>query len=160
MAEMIKVTVNGKTVEVPQGSTILDAAYKAGVDIPRLCFLKEINETSACRLCVVEVDGIRTLKNSCAVAATDGMVVRTNTERVRTSVVSNLKLLAANHKFECWKCPREHNCELLSLLRKYNVENTIAEDKAHERKEQLLNISDSLVIDSSKCVLCRNTSST
>ena len=154
MAEMIKVTVNGKTVEVPQGSTILDAAYKAGVDIPRLCFLKEINETSACRLCVVEVDGIRTLKNSCAVAATDGMVVRTNTERVRTSVVSNLKLLAANHKFECWKCPREHNCELLSLLRKYNVENTIAEDKAHERKEQLLNISDSLVIDSSKCVLC------
>ena len=154
MADMIKVTVNGKTVEVAKGSTILDAAYKAGVDIPRLCFLKHINETSACRLCVVEVEGIRTLKNSCAVEATDGMVVRTNTERVRKSVVSNLKLLAANHKFECWKCPREHNCELLSLLRKYNVENTIAEDKAHERKEQLINLSDSLVIDSSKCVLC------
>jgi len=154
MADMIKVTVNGKTVEVVKGSTVLDAAYAAGVDVPRLCFLKHINETSACRLCVVEIDGIRTLKNSCAVEATDGMVVRTNTQRVRESVVANLKLLAANHKFECWKCPREHNCELLSLLRKYNVENTIAEDKAHERKEQLLNISDSLVIDSSKCVLC------
>ena len=154
MADLIKVTINGKTVEVPKGSTILDAAYAAGVDIPRLCFLKEINETSACRLCVVEIDGIRTLKNSCKVEATDGMVVRTNTQRVKDSVVSNLKLLAANHKFECWNCPRERNCEFLSLLRRYKIDNTIAEDPAHERKTCITNISDSLVIDSSKCVLC------
>lgn len=154
MADMIKVTVNGKTVEVPQGSSVLDAAYAAGVDIPRLCFLKNINETSACRLCVVEIEGIRTLKNSCCVAATDGMVVRTNTQRVKDAVVANLKLLAANHKFECWKCSREHNCEFLRLLRKYNIDNSIADDKTHERKTQVLNINDSLVIDSSKCVLC------
>ena len=154
MAEMIKVTIDGKLVEVPQGSTVLDAAYAAGVDIPRLCFLKGINETSACRLCVVEIEGIKTLKNSCAVAATDGMVVRTNTERVRTSVVNNLKLLAANHKFECWNCPRERNCEFLKLLRRYRINNTIADDRAHERKQAITNISDALVIDSSKCVLC------
>ena len=154
MAEMIKVTVDGKTVEVAKGSTVLDAAYAAGVDVPRLCFLKKINETSACRLCVVEIEGIRTLKNSCAVEATDGMVVRTNTERVRQSVISNLKLLAANHKFECWKCPREHNCEFLALLRRYRIENTIAEDPKHERKVATINLSDSLVIDSTKCVLC------
>ena len=154
MAEMIKVTVDGKLVEVAKGSTVLDAAYAAGVDVPRLCFLKKINETSACRLCVVEIEGIRTLKNSCAVEATDGMVVRTNTERVRQSVVSNLKLLAANHKFECWKCPREHNCEFLSLLRRYRIENTIAEDPKHTRKDTTINLSDSLVIDSTKCVLC------
>ena len=154
MAEMIKVTVDGKTVEVAKGSSVLDAAYAAGVDVPRLCFLKKINETSACRLCVVEIEGIRTLKNSCAVEATDGMVVRTNTERVRQSVISNLKLLAANHKFECWKCPREHNCEFLSLLRRYRIENTIAEDPKHTRKDTTINLSDSLVIDSTKCVLC------
>ena len=135
MAEMIKVTVDGKLVEVAKGSTVLDAAYAAGVDVPRLCFLKKINETSACRLCVVEIEGIRTLKNSCAVEATDGMVVRTNTERVKQSVVSNLKLLAANHKFECWRCPREHNCEFLDLLRKYNIDNVMGESKWFDKKE-------------------------
>ena len=154
MANLIKVTIDNKVVEVEKGATILDAAYKAGVDIPRLCFLKKINETSACRLCVVEVEGIKTLKNSCCVAATDGMVVHTNTPRVRASVVQNLKLLAANHKFECWKCPREHNCEFLKLLRRYNIDNTIAEYKHHKTKDYIINISDSLVIDSSKCVLC------
>ena len=154
MADLIKVTINGKTVEVPKGSTIMQAAYAAGVDIPRLCFLKDINETSACRLCVVEIEGIRTLKNSCKVEATDGMVVRTNTKRVKTSVVNNLKLLAANHNFECWNCPRERNCEFLNLLRKFKIENTIANDPLHEKKNYIHNISDSLVIDSSKCVLC------
>lgn len=154
MADMIKLTINGKTVEVPRGSTVLDAAYAAGVDIPRLCFLKNINETSACRLCVVEIEGIRTLKNSCCVAATDGMVVRTDTPRIRQSVITNLQLLAANHKFECWKCPREHNCEFLKLLRRYNIENCIPEDAYHEQKKRIINISDSLEIDSSKCVLC------
>lgn len=154
MADLIKVTINGKTVEVPKGSTIMQAAYAAGVDIPRLCFLKDINETSACRLCVVEIEGIRTLKNSCKVEATDGMVVRTNTKRVKTSVVNNLKLLASNHNFECWNCPRERNCEFLNLLRKFKIENTIANDPLHEKKNYIHNISDSLVIDSSKCVLC------
>lgn len=154
MSDMIKLTINGKAVEVPRGSTVLDAANAAKVDIPRLCFLKHINETSACRLCVVEIEGIKTLKNSCCVAATDGMVVRTDTPRVRQSVISNLKLLAANHRFECWNCPREHNCEFLKLLRRYRIDNTIPEDPYHNHKERVINISDSLEIDSSKCVLC------
>ncbi len=154
MSNLIKVTINGKTVEVEKGSTVLEAASKAGVDIPRLCFLKEINETSACRLCVVEIEGIKTLKNSCKVEATDGMVIKTNTERVKNSVVNNLKLLASNHNFECWNCPRERNCEFLSLLRKFKINNRIAEDPHHERRKPIINISDSLIIDSSKCVLC------
>ncbi|MBQ3253193.1 MAG: iron hydrogenase small subunit [Acholeplasmatales bacterium] len=154
MADLIKVTINGKTVEVPKGSTVMDAAYALGIDIPRLCFLKNINETSACRLCVVEIDGIRTLKNSCKVEATDGMVVRTNTKRVKDAVVNNLKLLAANHNFECWNCPRERNCDFLSLLRRFKINNTIADDPLHERRLHVHNISDSLVIDASKCVLC------
>ena len=150
----VNVTINGIKVEVPSDATILEAAKVAGVDIPRLCFLKGVNENSSCRLCVVEIEGVRTLKNSCAVKVNDGMVVRTNTERVKKAVKANLELIAGNHKFECWKCPREHNCELLRLLRKYNIPNTIGEDAVFSRKAELINISDSIVLDSSKCVLC------
>ena len=161
MDNLLKVTVNGITVEVPGDYTIMDAAYQAGVDIPRLCFLKGINETSACRVCVVEVEGIRTLKNSCTVKVkdclargADSIVVKTNTERVQKAVKANLELVAANHKFECWRCPREHNCELLHLLRKYNIPNTMGEDPNFCKKDTIANYSDALVIDSSKCILC------
>ncbi len=152
--EMVKVTINGKQVEVPSTATVLEAAKVAGVDIPRLCFLKGINENSSCRLCVVEIEGIRTLKNSCTVQVTDGMVVKTNTPRVNAAVKTNLELIAGNHKFECWKCPREHNCELLRLLRKYDIENKIGEDKSFGKKATISNISSAIEIDSSKCVLC------
>ena len=150
----VKVTINDIQVEVPSTATVLEAATKANVDIPRLCFLKGINENSSCRLCVVEIQGMRGLKNSCTVQVSDGMVVRTNTEKVLRAVKTNLQLLAGNHKFECWKCPREHNCELLRLLRKYNIENRIGEDPTFSKKDQIINISEALVIDSSKCVLC------
>ena len=152
--EKVRVQINGKLVEVSKDATVLEAANEAGIDIPRLCFLKDINETSACRICVVEIEGIRTLKNSCTVKVSDGMVVRTNTERVRKTVINNLQLLAGNHKFECWKCPREHNCEFLRLLRRYNIENVIGESDVHVKKDFITNITDSMVIDSSKCVLC------
>ena len=161
MSELIKVTINNKVVEVPGDYTVMDAAYVAGIDIPRLCFLKDINETSACRVCVVEIEGIRTLKNSCTVKVKDclarganSIVVKTNTERVKKTVKNNLELIAANHRFECWRCPREHNCELLHLLRKYNIPNTIGENNAFAKKEPIFNITDSIVLDSSKCILC------
>jgi len=156
MADLVKLTINGKEVEVPSSYTVMDAAYKLGIDIPRLCFLKDINETSACRICVVEIQqGPRTMiKNSCTVKVAEGMVVRTNTPRVIKNVKMNLKLLAANHKFECWRCPREHNCEFLDLLRKYDIENTMGENKWFDKKEYISNITDSIVIDSSKCILC------
>ncbi len=152
--KMVNVTVNGKTVEVPSNYTVMEAARAAGVDIPRLCFLKGLNENSSCRLCVVEIEGIRTLKNSCTVTVNDGMVVKTNTPRVLSAVKQNLQLIAGNHRFECWKCPRENNCELLRLLRRFNIDNKIGEDPVFSKKEQVTNIGDALVIDSSKCVLC------
>lgn len=156
MADLVKLTINGKEVEVPSSYTVMDAAYKLGIDIPRLCFLKGINETSACRVCVVEIQqGPRTMiKNSCTVKVADGMVVRTNTLRVEKAVKLNLQLLAANHKFECWRCPREHNCEFLALLRRYNIDNVMGESKWFNKKPQITNFSDALVIDSSKCILC------
>ena len=150
----VKVKINGIEVEVPSNATIMDAAKVAGVDIPRLCFLKGINENSSCRLCVVESDAFRGLKNSCTVTVQDGKEYNTNTPRVLRAVKTNLELIAGNHRFECWKCPREHNCELLRLLRKFNIENKIGEDPVYSKKEEIINISDALVIDSSKCVLC------
>jgi len=157
----IRVIINGKEVVVSGETTILQAAKLAKVDIPRLCFLKGINENSSCRLCVVEVEGIRTLKNSCTVKVqdclargADTVVVKTNTERVNKAVKANLQLIAGNHRFECWKCPREHNCELLRLLRKYNIENVIGEDPTFSQKKRIINISEAIELDSSKCVLC------
>ncbi|MBO7086573.1 MAG: iron hydrogenase small subunit, partial [Bacilli bacterium] len=134
----------------------LEAATLAGVNIPRLCFLKGINENSACRLCVVEINdrGRVMMKNSCTVQVSDGMIVNTNTPRVKMAVTKNLQLLAASHRFECWKCPREHNCEFLALLRRYNIPNVMGEDDTFSKKPQIVNITDALEIDSSKCVLC------
>ena len=150
----VNVTINGKTILVPENYTIMEAAYKLGIDIPRLCFLKEISESSSCRICVVEIEGLNTLKNSCTVKVWDKMVVKTNTERVNNAVRKNLELIAASHLFECWRCPREHNCELLKLLRRYNVENKIGEDQSFAKKTTIANLTDAMVIDSSKCILC------
>jgi iron-only hydrogenase group A len=152
--EKVKLTINNKFVEVPSSFTVLEAATYAGIDIPRLCFLKGINENSSCRLCVVEIKGIRTLKNSCTIKVSEGMVITTNSDRVKRTVKTNLELIAGSHLFECWKCPREHNCELLRLLRKYNVPNRIGESPNFVKKQIITNITDSLIIDSSKCVLC------
>lgn len=152
--ENVSLIINGIKTTVPKDYTIMQACYSIGIDIPRLCFLKDMNETSSCRVCVVEVKGINSLKNSCTVKVAEGMEVYTNTPRVKRAVKQNLELLAGNHKFECWKCPREHNCELLDLLRRYNIDNVIGEDKNFSKKEFLTNITDSLVIDSSKCILC------
>ena len=115
------------------------ASVELGIDIPRLCFLKDINETSACRLCVVDVKDMRGLKNSCTLAVQDGMELVTDTPEIRDSIVQNLQLLASNHVFECWACEREHNCELLSLMRKFNVENVYGESKSYTKKERMIN---------------------
>ena len=154
MEKQVNIIINGKSAVVPADYTILQAAESMGIFIPRLCFLKGINENSSCRLCVVEIKGIRTLKNSCTVKVSEGMEVLTNTDRVRTSVVQTLKLIAANHRFECWNCPREHNCELLALLRRYNIENKMGESAYFSKKPFQVNSSIAIEFDSSKCVLC------
>lgn len=154
LEKLIKLTIDGKAVEVPSTATVMEAADKLGINIPRLCFLKGINETSACRLCVVEVEGTKALKSSCTLPVVEGMNIKTNTERIRNAVKFNLKLLAASHKFECWVCPREHNCEFLKLLRIYGVANVMGEDPTFSQKTTITNINDAIAIDSSKCILC------
>ena len=153
--KLVTLTIDGREVTVPANYTVLQAANKLGINIPRLCFLKDIHENSNCRICVVEIEGQRTLKNSCTMPISDGMVVKTNTPRVRKSVTENLKLLAANHVFECWRCPREHNCEFLTLLRKYNIENDFTSHNEFLLKTRKINGNNPAIeLDSGKCILC------
>ena len=154
MADLVNITINNKKMTVPSYYTVLKAAEEVGINIPRLCFLEGIHEASSCRVCVVEIEGQRTMKTSCTMPVTEGMVVTTNSKKVKESVKENLKLVAANHVFECWVCSREHNCELLDLLKKYNVENTYGESSEYSKRERILNISDAMVLDSGKCILC------
>ena len=153
--EKCTIKINGQEITVPEDYTVMQAANDLGIDIPRLCFLKDINETSACRLCVVDVKNMRGLKNSCTLAITDGMEVETNSAEIQDAIVSNLELLASNHVFECWACERENNCEFLDLMRKFNVENSYDASSFFTKKDRQINdTSSSIVLDSGKCILC------
>ena len=150
---MVNLTIDGVAVTVPEGTTVLGAALDAGIKIPTLCFLKEINEIGACRICVVEVEGQRSLVASCVYPVSEGMVVRTNTERVRRSRTMTLELILSNHRMDCLTCARNKHCELRELAAEFNI------DAIRYGNDQLLpQIEDSayhLVRDNSKCVLCR-----
>ncbi|NCB45118.1 MAG: 2Fe-2S iron-sulfur cluster binding domain-containing protein, partial [Clostridia bacterium] len=155
MSNPVNITINGTQVSVPSDYTILKAAEMANVDIPRLCFLEGIHEEGNCRVCVVKVEGQKGLKPACRTQVTEGMFITTNSKDVYNSVQSNLELLAANHKFECWKCSRETNCEFLDLLRRFSVDNDYSNVDLFKHKETMMNdTSKAIVIDSSKCILC------
>lgn len=153
MEQMIPVTIDGVQVEVPAGSTVLEAAHKANVKIPTLCFLKDINETANCRVCVVDCGG-RTLQAACVLPVTPGMVVKTNTPAVREARRMNLELILSNHDKKCLTCVRSENCELQTLCKELGVENS--ERFAGARNEyEVDSTSDSIVRNNNKCILCR-----
>ena len=153
MEQMIPVTIDGVQVEVPAGSTVLEAAHKANVKIPTLCFLKDINETANCRICVVDCGG-RTLQAACVLPVTPGMVVKTNTPAVREARRMNLELILSNHDKKCLTCVRSENCELQTLCKELGVENS--ERFAGARNEyEVDSTSDNIVRNNNKCILCR-----
>ena len=112
---MVNVTVNGNPVSVPEGTTILNAALAAGVEIPHLCYLKHLNEIGACRICCVEIEGERNLVPSCNNPVFEGMVIRTNTDRVRRTRRINVELILSQHDCKCATCVRSGNCQLQSI---------------------------------------------
>lgn len=154
--DKVNVTINGITVNVPKDYTVLMAAREAGIDIPTLCFLKDINEIAACRVCVVEVDvkgvPMRNLPASCVLQVQDGMNVRTNTPKVRNAVKMNVELILANHNRECLTCLRNGTCELQKLCDELGIEEI--EFQGAKREAKIDNLSYSIVRDSSKCILC------
>lgn len=154
--DKIKMTINGIEVEVPKNYTVLMAAKEAGIDIPTLCFLKDINEVAACRVCVVEVDikgvPMRNLPASCVLQVQDGMNVRTNTPRVRKAVKTNVELILSNHNRECLVCKRNGSCELQKLCDELGIKDIPYEGQRCDRTVD--DLSDSIVRDPSKCILC------
>lgn len=153
--DMIDVKINGIAVSVPKGSTVLEAARKAGVEIPTLCFMKDKNEIGACRICMVEVNegrGFR-LVTACVYPASDGMEVITNSEKVQKSRKTTLELILSTHDKKCLSCKRSTNCELQKLCRDYGVD-----EGAFEGFKPVYELDFStphLVRDNNKCILCR-----
>ena len=151
--KMINLTIDNIPVTVPAGTTILEAARSAGIKIPSLCFLKEINEIGACRICVVEVKGARSLVASCVYPVNEGMVVFTNTERVRHSRRLTMELILSNHRMDCLTCPRSNNCELRQLAADLGIDTVryTGDNVPAQIEDSALH----LVRDNSKCILCR-----
>ena len=151
--KMVNLTIDNIPVTVPAGTTVLEAARDAGIKIPSLCFLKDVNEIGACRICVVEVEGARSLMASCVYPVSEGMVVRTNTPKVRHSRQLTLELILSNHRMDCLTCSRNAQCELRQLAADLGI------DAVRYANDELLpRIEDTalhLVRDNSKCILCR-----
>jgi NADH dehydrogenase/NADH:ubiquinone oxidoreductase subunit G len=148
----VTLKINGMTIEVPSSYTVLEAAKEAGIHIPTLCYLKGLNEVGACRVCVVEVEGARTLQASCVLPVREGMEIKTNSKRVRESQKMTTELLLANHNRECLTCSRSQNCELQNLSEELGIEQVSFEGA--KREEKIDNQSFSIVRDTSKCILC------
>lgn len=151
--EMVNITIDGKKLQVPKDYTVLQAAREAGVEIPTLCYLKGINEIGACRMCVVEIKGARSLQAACVYPVSEGMEVITNSERVRRARKVNLELILSNHDRNCLTCIRSGNCELQRLAEDLNVKQIRYEGENIRRP--LDDFSPSIVRDPNKCVLCK-----
>ena len=153
MAEMIKLNIDGIPVEVEKGTTVLQAARKINIDIPTLCFLKDINNAGDCRMCLVEIEGRRALTPSCNTIAEEGMIVRTNTDVVNEARRLVLDLILSTHNRDCLTCVRNGNCELQELCKKFGI--TDIEFEGEKVKPNLDILSPSIVRDASKCILCK-----
>lgn len=149
----INLKINGIDVSVPEGTTILEAAKVAGVNIPTLCYMKKINEIGACRICVVEVKGARSMAAACVYPVAEGMEVTTDSENVINARKTTLELLLSDHKKDCLSCDRNLNCELQKLSLEYGCDAN--RFKGAESKPESKDETDYLVRDNSKCILCR-----
>ena len=150
---LVSLTIDGVKVEVPKGTTILEAAKRVGIDIPTLCFLKDINEMGDCRMWIVEVEGRRGFATSCIQTVEDGMVVHTHTPNVLEARHVILDLIISNHAKDCLTCTRSGNCELQTLAVKFNV--LKVEFPGEMTKHKIDDLSPSIVRDFNKCILCR-----
>lgn len=149
---MLELTINGKKVSAPDGSTILQASKLAGIKVPTLCNLPGIHTNGSCRMCVVEVEGQKNLMASCIVKASNGMVVKTNTERVQKARKIIYDLIIANHPQDCTHCERNQNCELQELGYTLGISNAKIPNKVTPAP---LDVSPSITRDPAKCILCR-----
>lgn len=152
--EMVNIKINNMPLSVPKGISILEAARMAGIEIPTLCYLKKINEIGACRICMVEVKGARSLVTACVYPVNEGMEIFTNTERVRKSRKMTLELILSTHDRKCLSCVRSGTCELQQLCKEFGVDDEGRFDGAnpvHEYDDSAIH----MIRDNGKCILCR-----
>ena len=150
---MVNIKINDKEYSVPASYTILDAARDANVHIPTLCYLKDLNQIGACRMCLVEIKGARALQAACVYPVSEGLEIYTNTAKVRKARKATLELILSNHEKKCLTCVRNRNCELQQLADELGVE-----ELPYEGKNEIYALdtsSPSLVRDNNKCILCR-----
>ena len=152
MSDFVTLTIDGKEVKAPVGSTVLEAAKLAGIHIPTLCYLKGINEIGACRICVVDV-GARSLQAACMYPVSEGLKVTTNSPEIRESRRVTLELILSSHEKKCLSCVRNRNCELQKLARDLNIQDIRFEGQ--EQNFPIDDLSPSVVRDPNKCILCR-----
>ena len=151
---MVNITINNISVSVKKGTTILNAARSAGIHIPHLCYLKEINEIGACRLCCVEVEGEEKLIPACNNVVAEGMKITTNSKRVRSACRTNLQLIMSEHDGNCTTCSRNQNCQLQKLAADFNLLNSRYEKNFPLEKYATWNKDFPIIKDSKKCVKC------
>ncbi len=149
----IKLKIDRQDVEVPEGTTVLDAAAEAGVHIPTLCHVPKVTSPGSCRVCLVEIEGARTLQPACVTPVTEGMIVRTHSKRARQGRQMSVELLLANHPWDCNACVRNGQCELQTLAQTMGITDVRF---PYTREEVPVDTSTAAVVrDMNKCILCR-----
>lgn len=151
--DKVTITIDGRSVTVPGNYTVLQAARELNIHIPTLCYIKEINEIGACRMCLVEVKGARALQASCVLPVAEGMEIKTNTPLLRDTRRTILELILSNHNRECTICARNRNCELQTLAEELGIREIRFQGESPEPKVD--DLSPAIVRDGSKCILCR-----
>ena len=151
--QMVNLTIDGKQIQAPAGSSVLEAARSAGIYIPTLCYHPDLRPEGACRLCMVEASGARTLVASCVYPVSEGMVVKTNTSKVREARKTVLELLLTNHPKDCLCCQKNGDCELQKIAADLGVRKLRFEG-GETRARTIDNSNPSLVRDQEKCILC------
>ena len=148
----IRLTIDGREVQAEEGTTIFEAARKAGISIPHLCYRHDLTPSTSCRLCVVEVEGARTLVASCALPVAPKMVVRTDTKRVRDARRLVVELLLSDHPYDCMTCEKSGSCKLEKYAYEFGIRKTRFQGEKHEYPLRAVN--PFYERDYNKCILC------
>ncbi|NNU40968.1 NADH-quinone oxidoreductase subunit NuoG [Rhizobium sophorae] len=152
---MVSVTIDGQILEVEPGSTVLQAAQHLSIDIPTFCYMKRLPALASCRMCLVEIEGLRRLQPSCATTVTDGMVVRTNTPQIEETRSSMLDMLLANHPLDCPICDKGGECELQDMVMAYGPRKSEFHDPKRVFHSQDIRLSPVIIMNVNRCIQCQ-----
>ncbi|WP_331376534.1 NADH-quinone oxidoreductase subunit NuoG [Sinorhizobium chiapasense] len=152
---MVSITIDGQTLQVEAGSTVLQAAERLGIDIPTFCYWKRLPALASCRMCLVEIEGLRRLQPSCATVVTDGMVVRTNTPLIEETRSSMLDMLLANHPLDCPICDKGGECELQDMVMAYGPRRSEFRDPKRVFHSKDIRLSPVIIMNVNRCIQCQ-----